>query len=94
MITWSMTKPWNFVGALCSQIDTEFYFPEKPIVTEENKKVKALCSRCSWKQECLDYALQYSVTGIWGGTSPRERQRIRKKLNIVPIPISEGIYIK
>ena len=89
-----MTKPWNFVGALCSQIDTEFYFPEKPIVTEENKKVKALCSGCSWKQECLDYALHYTVTGIWGGTSPRERSAMRTKLNIIPIPINEGIYIK
>lgn len=83
-------KPWQFEGAICSQIDTEFYFPDRNKITEENKKVKAMCSKCPWKQECLTYALHYSVVGIWGGTSTRERQAIRTKLNIIPIPITEG----
>jgi hypothetical protein len=83
-------KPWQFEGAICSQIDTEFYFPDQNKVTEENKKVKAMCNGCQWKQECLTYALHYSVVGIWGGTSTRERQSIRTKLNIIPIPINEG----
>jgi hypothetical protein len=42
------------------------------------------------KKECLDYAVAYSVQGIWGGTNNRERERIRKQLNIIPIPINEG----
>ena len=83
-------KPWQFEGAICSQIDTEFYFPDRNKITEENKKVKAMCSKCPWKQECLTYALHYTVVGIWGGTSTRERQAIRTKLNIIPIPITEG----
>jgi hypothetical protein len=83
-------KPWQFEGATCSQIDTEFYFPEQNKVTDETKKVKALCRSCIWKEECLTYALNYSVVGIWGGTSSRERATIRRKLNIIPIPINEG----
>jgi hypothetical protein len=83
-------KPWQFEGAICSQIDTEFYFPDQNKVTEENKKVKAMCNGCLWKKECLTYALHYTVVGIWGGTSTRERQSIRTKLNIIPIPINEG----
>jgi hypothetical protein len=43
-----------------------------------------------WQKECLTYALHYSVDGIWGGTTPRERSAIRTKLNIIPIPINEG----
>jgi len=83
-------KPWQFEGAICSQIDTEIYFPEQNKVTEETKKAKALCSSCIWKKECLTYALSYSVVGIWGGTSARERATIRKQLNIIPIPINKG----
>ena len=49
-----------------------------------------MCSQCMWKEECLTYALHYSVVGIWGGTNARERQRIRTQLNIIPIPITEG----
>lgn len=85
-----MLKPWQFEGATCSQIDTEFYFPEQNQFTVETKRVKALCKSCIWKQECLTYALNYSVVGIWGGTSSRERATIRRQLNIIPIPINEG----
>jgi len=83
-------KPWQFEGASCWGIETNFYFPEHHKVTDENKKVKALCKSCIWQKECLTYALHYSVDGIWGGTTPRERVGIRKKLNIIPIPINKG----
>jgi hypothetical protein len=83
-------KPWQFEGATCWGIETEFYFPEDHRVTEENKKVKALCKTCMWQTECLTYALHYTVVGIWGGTSPRERSAIRTQLNIIPKPINEG----
>jgi WhiB family redox-sensing transcriptional regulator len=83
-------KPWQFEGAICSQIDTDFYFPEQNKVTEETKRVKALCKSCIWQKECLTYALNYSMVGIWGGTSSRERATMRTKLNIIPIPINEG----
>jgi hypothetical protein len=83
-------KPWQFEGATCWGIETDFYFPENHKVTEENKKVKALCKSCICQKECLTYALHYSVDGIWGGTTPRERSAIRTKLNIIPIPINKG----
>jgi hypothetical protein len=83
-------KPWQFEGASCWGIETDFYFPEDHRVTDENKKVKALCKSCIWQKECLTYALHYSVVGIWGGTTPRERSALRTKLNIIPIPINEG----
>jgi len=53
---------------------------------EANRGVeqKKFCSDCPVKQKCLDYALRVNVSGIWGGTTLKERQAIRKELNITP----------
>jgi WhiB family redox-sensing transcriptional regulator len=85
--------PWTFEGASCWGIDTDFFFPEANTVTEENKKAKKICSGCIVKQDCLTYALHYRVSGIWGGTSTKERERIRKQLNIIAKPITNERHI-
>jgi WhiB family redox-sensing transcriptional regulator len=37
-----------------------------------------LCDQCPVAQECLDFALTERIQhGIWGGTTGRERRRIR-----------------
>ena len=82
-----MLKPWQFEGASCWGIETDFFFPEEHRVSNENKMVKQICRSCMWQKECLTYALHYSVLGIWGGTSTRERSAMRTKLNIIPIPL-------
>ncbi|GAA1354418.1 WhiB family transcriptional regulator [Falsarthrobacter nasiphocae] len=62
--------------ALCAQTDPEAFFPEKGGSTRDAKRV---CSGCSVRQECLDYALANDERfGIWGGLSERERRRIRR----------------
>jgi WhiB family redox-sensing transcriptional regulator len=39
---------------------------------------KRICMACPVRQQCLDYALaQPELTGIWGGTSHRQREKIR-----------------
>ena len=83
-----LKMPWSFEGASCWGIETDFFFPEKNTVTEENKKAKMICKGCIVKQDCLTYALHYKVSGIWGGTSSKERDRIRKQLNIIAKPIT------
>ncbi|MGO3152518.1 MAG: WhiB family transcriptional regulator [Galactobacter sp.] len=65
--------------ALCAQTDPEAFFPEKGGSTRDAKKV---CSSCTVRQECLDYALDNDERfGIWGGLSERERRRLRKRAN-------------
>jgi WhiB family redox-sensing transcriptional regulator len=65
--------------ALCAQTDPEAFFPEKGGSTRDAKKV---CSSCTVRQECLDYALDNDERfGIWGGLSERERRRLRKRVN-------------
>lgn len=42
---------------------------------------KAVCLHCPVQAECLDYAMAQPSTwdsGVWGGTTPRDRLRIRQ----------------
>lgn len=62
--------------ALCSQTDPEAFFPEKGGSTREAKKI---CSQCTVRAECLEYALANDERfGIWGGLSERERRRLKR----------------
>ncbi|MDO5633868.1 MAG: WhiB family transcriptional regulator [Micrococcus sp.] len=64
------------VDALCAQTDPEAFFPEKGGSTRDAKKI---CSACTVRSECLDYAMANDERfGIWGGLSERERRRLRK----------------
>jgi WhiB family transcriptional regulator, redox-sensing transcriptional regulator len=65
------------VDALCAQTDPEAFFPEKGGSTRDAKRV---CSACTVRSECLEYALGNDERfGIWGGLSERERRRLRKR---------------
>ncbi len=62
--------------ALCAQTDPEAFFPEKGGSTREAKHI---CSTCSVRDECLEYALLNDERfGIWGGLSERERRRLKR----------------
>jgi WhiB family redox-sensing transcriptional regulator len=80
-------KPWNFEGASCWGIDTDYFFPENKTFSNENRIAKQICQSCVVKKDCLEYALHYSVLGIWGGTSTRERIKLRTELNIIAKPL-------
>jgi WhiB family transcriptional regulator, redox-sensing transcriptional regulator len=76
--------PWRPVdwmeSALCAELpETEAdrtFFPQRG---GSSKAAKALCQTCPVKAECLDYALEGGDRfGIWGGTSERDRRRLRK----------------
>ncbi|MDR0505030.1 MAG: WhiB family transcriptional regulator [Bifidobacteriaceae bacterium] len=63
--------------ALCPQTDPEAFFPEKGGSTREAKRI---CSACEVQRECLEYALAHDERfGIWGGTSERERRKIKQR---------------
>lgn len=63
--------------ALCAQTDPEAFYPEKGGSVREAKRV---CSRCEVKAECLEFALAKNETfGIWGGTSNKERRKLKRR---------------
>lgn len=80
---------YNFTDqANCIGIDVDMFFTEEGSSTfQEENFLKRVCSACSVKSECLDYALHNAVSGWWGGTSEYQRKRLRKQLNINPEPV-------
>lgn len=40
---------------------------------------KRVCAGCPVADACLEHALQHHETGIWGGTSERQRRTIRRR---------------
>lgn len=62
--------------AKCSGVDPDLFFPGRGVDT---KTPKAICAGCPVRAECLDHAMSRNEKhGIWGGTSERERRRMRR----------------
>jgi len=83
-LTWEQTvwddlpeeRDWH-ERALCAQVDSELFFPEKGGSTREAKRI---CQGCDVRAECLEYALAHDERfGIWGGLSERERRKLKPR---------------
>lgn len=59
--------------AACRGKDTAEFFPE----SWTPPHIREICEACPVREECLDYALRYHEHGIWGGTTAKDRRRIR-----------------
>jgi WhiB family transcriptional regulator, redox-sensing transcriptional regulator len=67
-----MTGGW-WERALCAEVDTELFFPEKGNSSLAAKKV---CFACEVRGACLDDALARGERhGVWGGLSYQQRRR-------------------
>lgn len=63
--------------ALCAQVGTEMFFPEKDGSTKDAKQI---CAQCPVREQCLAYAIENNERfGIWGGVSERELHRMKKQ---------------
>jgi WhiB family redox-sensing transcriptional regulator len=65
---------------LCTTYSTDIFYPEE--YEEENvAQAKTICNDCWIKDKCLAYALSTNEKeGVWGGTTPIERKRIRRRV--------------
>jgi len=64
--------------ALCAQVDTDGFFPERGQPTDA---VRAVCRLCPVAVECRTYAVVHNERfGFWGGTSPEQRSLLRRGL--------------
>jgi WhiB family redox-sensing transcriptional regulator len=74
--------------ALCVQADPDAWFAEKSLRALA-EMAKRICGHCPVRAQCLEYALSGAdtwggiATGIWGGTTPQERDRLRQKRKAV-----------
>lgn len=65
-------------GALCAlSQDPDLWFPAHGNRAGA-EQAKAVCAECPARQPCLEWALKYEREGVWGGTTPHERQKIRR----------------
>lgn len=76
----------NLDNGLCRGMPTSWWFPDaapSPEQRQRSARAIELCEQCPELKRCLDFALKYpSVQGIWGGTFPRQRRRMRISLGI------------
>lgn len=76
----------------CAETDPDLFFPddETYVVDSSRTRVrlaKALCNSCPVIAQCRNYAVMYfEPDGIWGGTTPSDRQDIRRNLRVVRPP--------
>lgn len=69
------TDEWDH-RALCGGMDREQFFPERGASSRE---ARAVCRGCDVRVQCREYAITHVIDwGIWGGTSAKERQQIRR----------------
>ena len=74
----------------CKNIDVDDFFPSN----KEIKKIraaKAVCRRCPVRKECLQYALENNLEGIFGGTTLSERQFMAALMPGLRTPVSEHV---
>lgn len=70
--------------AACIGAPFEVFFPTRGADVDA---AKVICRCCQVRSECLAYALNTGEKyGIWGGTSERQRRRLRKQLNLSEAP--------
>jgi WhiB family transcriptional regulator, redox-sensing transcriptional regulator len=72
---------WRSAGA-CLSADPDLFFPLSSVGLGERQvaRAKRICAGCQVRQECLEFALVHSQAyGIWGGTTPEDRQRDRRR---------------
>lgn len=65
--------------AACRGVPQDVFFPENP---KQMSEARAICAACPVRTDCLRYALSLPVTddrtGIFAGTSARQRERFRR----------------
>lgn len=88
--------PWMQL-ARCAYTDPEEFFPENI----ENKRMRRtvphaleqLCGQCRVKDQCLEFAMEHDLIGIWGGTTDYTRDQLKKQTNKTMCPGCSGYEI-
>jgi WhiB family redox-sensing transcriptional regulator len=79
----------------CAETDPEAFFSQdiefggKIVASSyyDESGAKKICGSCSYRVECLLFAIKNNEMGIWGGTTENERTLLKRKRNL-------SLYIK
>jgi len=73
---------WRSASA-CRHANPDIFFPVATAASgraEQAARAKAICARCPVWSQCLEFAQVNELNhGIWGGTTPEDRMRIRRR---------------
>jgi WhiB family redox-sensing transcriptional regulator len=72
---------WRADGA-CLSADPDLFFPIATgvVAAKQVTKAQRICADCRVQKQCLDFAMKTGeVHGIWGGTTPEDRIRVRRQ---------------
>ena len=85
--SWIPDAPW-MDDAKCKGMNTEIFFGKeyhgiqrhRPTLTSiEIRRAKAVCAVCPVLEECFTFAMENDEEyGVWGGTTHRDRQRLKE----------------
>jgi len=71
--------PWREAAACIDVVDDVSFFPDKEDLGAI-VRAKAVCSSCPVADICLSWAIETNqFQGIWGGHTPKERRRLRRR---------------
>jgi len=79
-------RPKGLCKKLTPKQSDKLFFPDSG---RSINNAKAFCQGCPVSTECLEYALDHRLKGIWAGTNETERDRIlrfRDKLRGIVTP--------
>ncbi|WP_103528961.1 WhiB family transcriptional regulator [Streptomyces sp. SM12] len=67
--------------AACLPEDPELFFPvgESGPARLQVEEAKSVCSRCPVKEQCLEWAMNWPVEGVWGGLTEEERRAMKRR---------------
>lgn len=76
-----MSKAPGFDGTQeCAKHDGDLFFPDNAQEMKERLPLlRSICAQCRFTNECLMYALDNPMDGFWGGKTPGERKKIRRR---------------
>jgi WhiB family redox-sensing transcriptional regulator len=72
---------WRSAGS-CLTADPDLFFPISSAgrAAEQIVHAKAICQHCAVQRQCLEFAQENALAyGIWGGTTPEDRQRALRR---------------
>lgn len=79
------SNPRFFENPPCASVNNlEIFFakdPDEPGYTNsdsEYREAKKVCMGCQYRIECAEWGIKHEIHGLWGGLTPRERQRMRR----------------
>ncbi|GAA3664178.1 WhiB family transcriptional regulator [Nocardioides ginsengisoli] len=74
--------------ARCRFEDPDLFFPTgtSESARTQLEEARRICQQCAVRRPCLDLALATeSQDGMWGGTTPNERRRLRRGMRRQPV---------